>query len=143
MPMGCVINVSKVSSGIISLTLLSATLVVCGCSGFADVSFPTVPLQTSVGPLQGSVFGGHAPIVNAHVFLLEATATGTAATGYATIAKSLLSASSTGTSASYPVTQDQVAGSVTKGLYYVTSDTTGSFNVSGDYTCDIGDPVYM
>ena len=102
-----------------------------------------MPLQASVGPIQGSVFGGHAPIVDAHIFLLEATATGTSTTGYATMAKSLLSASSTGTSHTYPVTEDVTTGSVTKGLYYVTSDATGSFNVSGDYTCDIGDPVYM
>ena len=109
-----------------------------GCSGFAVATFPGVTSQGSVGTLQGSVFGGHAPIVNSHIFLLEATGS-----GYATMAKSLLSASSTATSTTYPVTQDQTPGSVTNGLYYVTSDGSGAFNISGDYRCDIGDPVYL
>ena len=133
----------KVSSCSATLTLVSLAFALSGCSGFQEASFPAVPAQNSVGTIQGSVFGGHAPIVNAHAFLLEATASGTASTGYAAMAKSLLSANSTATSGSYPVTEDTTAGSVTNGLYYVTSDTQGAFNISGDYSCDIGDPVYL
>jgi len=96
-------------------------------------ALPDTPAQGSVGSLQGSVFGGHAPIVGSHVFLLEATWT-----GYAAKAKSLLSSSSTATSGSYPVAQDLATGSVTNGLYYVTTDSAGAFNVTGDYTCDAG-----
>ena len=59
------------------------------------------------------------------------------------MAKSLLSASSTANSATYPVTQDTTTGSATNGLYYVTSDGSGEFYLSGDYRCDIGDPVYL
>ena len=101
-------------------------------------ALPDTPAQGSVGSLQGSVFGGHAPIVGSHVFLLEATWT-----GYAAKAKSLLSSSSTATSGSYPVAQDLATGSVTNGLYYVTTDSAGAFNVTGDYTCDAGFPVYL
>jgi len=97
-----------------------------------QAAFPAVPTQGSVGTLQGSVFGGHAPIVGSHVFLLEATWT-----GYAAKAKSLLGSTANG------VTQDQTAGSVTNGLYYVTSDSNGAFNVTGDYSCDAGFPVYL
>ena len=127
---------------------LSVVLVaLCGCSGMDQATFPSVPSQGSVGSFQGNVFGGHAPIVGAHVFLLEATSTGTAATGYATKARSLLSSSSTATSSTYPVAEDKVTGSVTNGLYYVTSDFNGAFNISGDYTgtnsCDVGSPVYL
>jgi sugar lactone lactonase YvrE len=100
-----------------------------------QAAFPSTPSQGSVGALQGSVFGGHAPIVGAHVFLLEAPWT-----GYAAKAKSLLSASST---SGYSTTQDLTTGSVTNGLYYVTSDSNGAFNVTGDYTCDVGFPVYL
>jgi sugar lactone lactonase YvrE len=119
-----------------ALTLVSLAL--CGCSGMDQAAIPDTPAQGSVGSLQGSVFGGHAPIVGSHVFLLEATWT-----GYAAKAKSLLSSSSTATSASYPVAQDLTTGSVTNGLYYVTSDSNGAFNVTGDYTCDAGFPVYL
>lgn len=107
------------------------------------VPFPPAPVQASVGHLHGSVFGGHAPIVDSHIFLLEATASGTSSSGYATMATSLLSASSTATSSTYPVTQDLDTGSPTYGLYYVTSDASGAFNLTGDYTCDVGDPVYF
>jgi streptogramin lyase len=119
-----------------ALTLVS--LAFCGCSGMDQAAFPATPAQGSVGSLQGSVFGGHAPIVGSHVFLLEATWT-----GYAVKAKSLLSSSSTATSGSYPVAQDLTTSSVTNGLYYVTSDSNGAFNVTGDYTCDVGFPVYL
>jgi hypothetical protein len=120
----------------LALGLLS--LVLAGCSGTDQASFPPVTTQNPVGSIQGSVFGGHAPIVSTHVFLLEATST-----GYAAKAKSLLSSSSTATSGTYPVTEDQTTGSVTNGLYYVTSDSNGAFNITGDYTCDVGYPVYL
>ena len=117
----------------LALTLISFAL--CGCSGVDQAAFPPIPSQGSVGSLQGSVFGGHAPIVGAHVFLLEATWT-----GYSAKAKSLLSSTST---SGYAATQDLTTGSVTNGLYYVTSDSNGAFNVTGDYSCDAGFPVYL
>ncbi|HEY5214810.1 MAG TPA: NHL repeat-containing protein [Acidobacteriaceae bacterium] len=135
----------KALSGVLASALVIATLTLSGCSGFAGVSFPTVTSQTSVGEIHGSVFGGHAPIVNSHVFLLEATASGTASTGYATMARPLITAASAGAAAGngYPVTQDQVTGSATYGLYYITSNAFGEFYITGDYTCDIGYPVYL
>ncbi len=117
----------------LALTLVSLTL--CGCSGMDQAAFPATPTEGSVGSLQGSVFGGHAPIVGSHVFLLEATWT-----GYAVKAKSLLSSTSI---SGYPSMQDLTTGSVTNGLYYVTSDANGAFNVTGDYSCDAGFPVYL
>ena len=69
-----------------SLAFTLVSLALCGCAGMDQAAFPPIPIQGSVGTLQGSVFGGHAPIVGAHVFLLEATWT-----GYAGKAKSLLS----------------------------------------------------
>ena len=62
-----------------SLALTLVSLALCGCSGMDQAAFPATPAQGSVGSLQGSVFGGHAPIVGSHVFLLEATWTGYAA----------------------------------------------------------------
>lgn len=128
----------NITTQIKAFALATISLALCGCSGMDQAAFPATPSQGSVGLLQGSVFGGHAPIVGSHVFLLEATWT-----GYAAKAKSLLSSSSTATSGSYPVTQDLATGSVTNSLYYVTSDSSGAFNVTGDYTCDAGFPVYL
>ncbi len=121
-----------------TLALVMISLGLGGCAGMDQASFPAVTTQNPVGAIQGSVFGGHAPIVSTHVFLLEATST-----GYAAKAKSLLTSSSTATSGTYPVAEDQTTGSVTNGLYYVTSDANGAFNITGDYTCEVGHPVYL
>ena len=114
---------------------LLAALALTGCAGpsFPDVQ-PT-PTQISIGAIQGNDWGGHAPLVGAHIFLLQA---GTG--GYGAKATSLLSSSYTG---SYPTAQDGVTGSPTNGFYYVTSSSQGYFNLNGDYTCTAGDPVYL
>jgi hypothetical protein len=128
----------NITTRIATLALAVLSLGLGGCSGMDQATFPPVPTQNAVGTIRGSVFGGHAPITSAHVFLLEATST-----GYAAKARSLLTSSSTATSGSYPVAEDQTTGSVTNGLYYITSDSSGAFNVTGDYTCDVGYPVYL
>jgi hypothetical protein len=124
-------------SSLAVLALLSSALLLTGCS--VSMSFPDVPVETAavpIGTLQGSNYGGHAPIVGAHIFVLEGY---TSASGYYRPAKSLLSASYTG---SYP-TALEPAGTAVSGDYYVTSDIHGNFGVSGDYTCDPGYPVYL
>lgn len=113
----------------------AAALTGCGVSGsneaVVDISSSTT---TELGTIQGSNYGGHAPVTGSRVFVLEATTT-----GYGAKVKSLLSASYSG---SYPTAQDTTS-DVTSGLYYVTTDSTGSFNITGDYTCDAGKPVYL
>jgi hypothetical protein len=121
----------------LSIAVLSLAAFLAGCSGFDGARLPDVPTQASIGTIQGNVFGGHAPIVGAHVFVLQ-----TATSGYGATASSLLLASSTGTSTTYPVTLDN-SGGVTNGLYYVTSDLNGAYNISGDYTCSAGSAVYL
>lgn len=93
-----------------------------GCAGFnAAVPLPDVPTQVSPGAIQGSVFGGHGPIVGAHVYVLE---TGSAYNGPS------ISKLSTG------------AGTDSVGTYVLT-DNNGAFSITGDYTCDISRPVYI
>jgi hypothetical protein len=115
---------------------LSIALAVTGC-GLANTATEVEPTATNseLGTIQGSNLGGHAPIVGAHVFVLEATSN-----GYGAIAKSLLSSSFS--NASFPTVHD-TSGGVTNGMYYVATDATGSFNITGDYTCDVGQPVYL
>jgi len=106
--------------------------------------FPSVQsstAQSTLGEIQGSNYGGHAAIVGAHVFLLEGTTN-----GYGGKAKSLLAANETVTSASgsvFTTALDSTTGSPTKGDYYVTTDSSGYFDLSNGYTCDAGYPVYI
>jgi hypothetical protein len=88
----------------------------------------------AVGTIQGRNFGGHAPIVGARIFVLEATTN-----GYGAIAKSLLNAPTTG--ATYP--KQDTSGDATNGFYYVVTDANGNFSITGDYKCDAGQPVYL
>jgi hypothetical protein len=124
------------------VTLICAA-VLSGCA--SDAVFPnsaavtsTSPATAAVSSIQGSNYGGHAPIVGGHVFVLEANPN---ATGYGQLVKSLLG--STSANASYPTAQDTTQGSPTNGMYYITTDTQGQFFITGDYTCDIGYPVYL
>jgi len=119
-----------VSVGLASAACLS------GCG--VGVSFPDVPSASElpVGAIQGNNYGGHAPLVGAHVFVLEGAPS---AGGYYQRAKSLLNVVTTG---SYP-TAVEPAGTAVAGFNYVTTDAHGDFNITGDYTCDSGDPVYL
>jgi sugar lactone lactonase YvrE len=120
---------------IVSMSLIGAvTLAGCAMEGTAT-EVESGASTAQLGDIQGSNFGGHAPIVGSKIFVLEAT-TG----GYGAAAKSLLSSASR--NASYPTVQD-TSGGATNGMYYVKTDATGSFNISGDYSCDEGQPVYL
>jgi hypothetical protein len=120
---------------VVSMAML---LPLAGCAGFGAASFPNASVnrgQVSVGTIQGSNYGGHAPLVASHIYLLEATDS-----GYGTLATSLLSSSYAG---SYPTTQNVSDPNIPTSWYYETTDATGSFNITGDYTCTAGDPVYL
>lgn len=122
-------------SSLFSILLLSATpLLVSGCA--VDATFPSsaavvAPAQTVMPGIKGSNFGGHAPIVGAKVFLLQASTS-----GYGTKATSLLTAAAGGTDMS-------IVGSGGSPAYYATTDPSGYFNITGDYTCTAGLPVYL
>ena len=121
--------------------LLSLAVVLSGCGvGAAFPDIATTPAQVSGGGFAGNNYGGHAPLVGAHVFVLQA---GTG--GYGAKATSLLSAGETTHDiySTYTTALDSVSGSPTNGMYYVTTDSKGDFNISGDYSCTTGDPVYL
>ena len=114
----------SVSSAMFSASLLLGALTLIGCGGMASMpdTIITTPSATP-NPIQGSVFGGHAPIVGAHVYILQA---GTG--GYASTPTNLMTSGS--------------AGSDAHGNYVLTA-ADGTFNVTGDYTCTAGMPVYL
>lgn len=105
--------------------LCSFPVVLAGCGGITDA--PTTPEAGSA--MSGRVHGGQSPIVGAHVYLLAANTT-----GYGAASVSLLT-SGTGR------TQDS-SGGPTNGFYYVTTDATGDFSITGDYTCTANTQVY-
>jgi hypothetical protein len=102
-----------------SWTIVLVTCVLlAGCSGTSVVTPPETSTNAAAGaPLQGMVHGGQQAIVGAKVYLYAA-----AISGYGQPSVSLLQ--STGNT-----TKD------TNGHYYVTTQTGGTFNITGDYTC--------
>jgi hypothetical protein len=129
-------NVSFISTAIALFAVLIGT---SGCSSLAGSAFPDAsinPSQVPLGVIQGSDFGGHAPLVGAHVYVLQP---GTS--GYGSQATSLLTASTSGNG--YTTSLNSSDPNIPAGWYYETTDSTGAFNISGDYTCTAGQPVYL
>lgn len=117
--------------------VLLLTLALTGCSVTA-VDSPTAP-EAGVA-FQGHVFGGQQPIVGAHVYLFAA---GTGGYGGPGIAASTSNAStSLLTSVPGSTTLDTGGGS-TNGDYYVTTNSSGAFSITGDYSCSPGAAVYL
>lgn len=116
-----------------------------GINSAETVDPTTTTSAVSLGRIQGSNYGGHAPIVGANVYVLQIGAPAVGATpatqtGYGSAVSSLLT--STYNDPSYPTAQDS-SGDATNGFYYVQTDGQGNFDVSGDYTCTPGYPVYL
>jgi hypothetical protein len=95
--------------------------------------------------MRGVVYGGHAPVVGAHVYVLQP---GTS--GYGSPATSLLGSvivngtSVPVTSASgYAITENVNDPNVPGGAKYETTDSSGAINLTGGYTCTAGQPVYL
>jgi streptogramin lyase len=121
------------------VVLFAAVAGITGCSTFSAGGFPNAsanPSQAPLGTIQGSDFGGHAPLVGAHVYVLQPSTS-----GYGNQATSLLTATYTGTT--YPTYANTSDPGIPVGWYYETTDATGAFNISGDYTCTAGQPVYL
>jgi streptogramin lyase len=106
---------------------LLCALVLSGCSGTPRTSTTQTETSSIPGaPLHGIVHGGQQPIVGARVYLYAANTT-----GYGNGSVSLL-ASTGGT------TQDG------SGNYYVTTQSRGTFSITGDYSCpSAGSQVYL
>jgi hypothetical protein len=125
------------------LLVLSVLAATSGCTGDFK-SLPSISSMDSVdvpiGNLSGSVHGGQAPIWNSHVYLMKATTN-----GYGLASLSMLKATGGNTTA-----DTTVLGTPANPAYYVTSDGTGNWNITGDYTCSyntsnpaLSDQLYM
>jgi hypothetical protein len=111
--------------------LLVPALLLSGCSGGFTMPDSNVVTQVPVGAMKGSVYGGHAPLTQAHVYMLQPSTT-----GYGTQATSIIKSTAS----------NAVLGSdpgLPSNSYYVLTDGSGQFNLTGDYTCTAGVPVYL
>ena len=96
-----------------------------GCSGAVfDTSNQSLP-NSAGASLQGRVIGGQQPIVGSSIYMGAANTS-----GYGNASISLLTSASN-------TTRDGL------GNYYVTSDSSGNFTITGDYTCTSGQQVYL
>jgi hypothetical protein len=117
------------------LSLFIGTLTLVGCGGAASFSnpgstvttTPDTPQVVTGTPINGTVYGGHAPIQGQHVYLVQP---GT--TGYGSLGTSIITAANSNTSDP----------NVPLGAQYVITDSGGNFN-TGAYTCVVGRPVYV
>ena len=128
-------------SALSSLSVLSlciGTLTLVGCGGSFTMPDSVVNPQGATPPVFGGVYGGHAPIVGSHVYLLSPSTA-----GYGTVATSLLTGTS---SAGGPILTNPATGgdpNIPAGWKYVVTDNNGAFNLTGGYTCTTGEPVYV
>ncbi len=108
---------------------LCLSLLLTGCT----LNPTATPAPASGASIRGNVHGGQQPIVGSHVYLFAANTTGYAGPGFAAstgnASVSLLSAATTGLS-------DSIGA-------YVTTDATGTFTITGDYTCTPNTQVYL
>ncbi len=110
--------------------LLPSLILLCLCTGLITGCGGTTTQSTSGAPgvtLNGMVHGGQQPVTEAKVYVYAA-----GSTGYGSAATSLLNTSASGVSTD---------GS---GNGYVTTDSSGSFNITGNWSCINGtDQVYI
>jgi hypothetical protein len=129
-------------SGLALIACACACGVLAGCSGGSigglyQAETGQTATSSAGAKLTGTVHGGQQPITGAHVYLFAANAgVFTPNTnGYGNASLSLLTSASNTTLDS--------SGGATNGDYYVTTDSSGNFAISGDYTCAAGQQVYL
>lgn len=104
----------RISRVLLSLSALPLSLLVTGCS---QNFFANAPGEIHGASIRGTLYGGEQPVVGAKVYLYAA---GTS--GYNTFSRSMLT---------------------TNGGYVTSTGTDGHFSITGDYTCQTGDQVYL
>lgn len=116
------------SAGLLSGVLL----LVAGCSSGFHSPLGVTANSTSLSGLHGAVHGGQQPVVGSHIYLLAA---GTGAYGGSSV--SLLDDNN---AFSNPLPSNV---GYDGSNYYIVSDSTGSFTLTGGYTCTPGQQVYI
>lgn len=122
--------------------VLISSLIGCGLGGSNVTSTTPSPVSgTPVPAMHGSVHGGQQPISGASIQLYAA-----GSSGYGTGATPLIPTGAGIGSIGYLAGGAQctiTAGNLSTCLTTVTTDSTGSFNISNDYSCTTGQLVYI
>lgn len=108
----------------VTLSMSSVVVLLAGCS--ASFNGTPKPLPNAGSDLRGGVHGGNAPVAGAAVYMFAASTA-----GYGAPNESLLKTTAAG------VLTDG------DGLGYVTTDGSGTFTITADYTCPANDLIYM
>jgi hypothetical protein len=134
------LSLTRIFVTFLALSAPLATLTGCMMRGFPDTSVPTVETGSVVTPpLQGSVYGGHAPLVGAKVYVLSPNLASLYGQSI-----SLMDGDSQNNTLSPSGTGNGVVSSGgTNTYHYVTTDSTGAYNLTGDYACTVDQAVYL
>ena len=125
-------------SSLPALALLLGTFTLVGCGGALNIP-DSVASSSAAGPaVSGTMYGGHAPITGAHVYLLQPSIT-----AYGGLATSLLGNNGATSSGAYAITANASDPNVPVGAKYETTDNKGAFNFTGAFFCQVGQPVYI
>ena len=103
---------------------LAPALLLSGCA-LQETALPTA---TAGLALSGTVHGGQQAVTGAHIYLIQATVSGTSSTGYGNTAT--------------PIALTTFDGSDATGKYVLTT-ANGAFSLTGKYTCTPNAQVYI
>jgi hypothetical protein len=127
-----------------AIITLAASLTLSGCQMGSFPEASANPEQATLGSFSGSNFGGHAPLVGAHVYVLQPNASSSGSNAYGGQATSILNSTGTANGSNNPTpVLNSSDPNIPTTWYYQKTDLTGAFNITGDYTCTVGLPVYL
>jgi hypothetical protein len=130
----------KCYSSLRFLPLLGLSVTLCILSGCGEAfNLPDTGTTGAAQIIKGTVYGGHAPLVNAHVYMFQV---GNGSLGAPSI--SLLGHLTGGpTSPAFPLHTNTSDPHMTAGWKYVLTDANGDFALTNQYECSSGYPVYI
>ena len=128
---------------LLPISFLLASVALIGCGGATNFPDSVASSAAAGPPISATVYGGHAPIVGAHVYLLQPSTT-----AYGGVATSLLgnNGATSDSSGVYKLTanvNDPHVPTTSPVPEYETTDSNGNVNLTGAYKCTVGQPVYM
>src|ERR1700689_4923813 len=120
------------------LSLLVGTLTLVGCGGALNMPDSVTSSEVAGPAVSGTMYGGHAPITGAHVYLLQPSIT-----AYDGLATSILGNNGATSANGHAITADVSDPNVPVGANYEATDSGGNFSFTGAYNCTVGQPVYI
>ena len=130
----------------IELVLLSLLLVLLGCAqNGSGITSDSDAGEQGAGQsvrsvISGTVHGGQQPVIGSHIYLFAANSLAYGGSGIPPV--SLNASVSLLNNVPGKTTLDS-SGGPTNGDYFVTTDASGAFSLTGDYQCTTGSQLYL